>query len=637
VAIIFLLCFHGAAISQDVLVPAGAVWRYLDDGSDQGTAWWATAFPDSNWAFGPAQLGYGDGDEATVVSYGPNPNWKYVTTYFRHTFDVTDPGQFAFLVTELLRDDGAVIYLNGTEVVRSNMPDGPIDFETFAASTVSGAEEDRFFRFYIDANLLVSGANCLAVEIHQRSRTSSDISLDLALRSTSEPPPLVRKAPYLIYPGSNTEMQVHWQLYESDTCTIEWGLDTQYSLGDAQGIEYGDDHQQTYTIIDLSPGTTCFYRVTAGHEVHTGSFQAAPDGGATTLKFLAYGDTRSQPEQHNLVAEAMVSTRTEDPAFQSFTAVMGDLVYDGDLEEHWHNQLFDPSFGHIRQLFEGAPYHSAIGNHELPGDLFVKYFAYPFADRRYWSYDYGPVHVTIIDQYTSYYPGSSQYEWLQADLASTTKTWKFICLHEPGWSAGDGHGNNIFVQSYIQPLCEEHGVAFVLGGHNHYYARAVVDGVQHITTGGGGAPLHIPIPGFPYVVASASAYHYCKIEIDGYLLRFAAVTPSGTVLDEFEIDADPSAVPDVFVPRIVLHPAHPNPFARETTIDYEMDAGLRPELLVVNAAGRIVRRLPASGSGSGAFRWDGTDSRGRRLPAGIYFYKLGSPPATRGHRLHLLR
>ena len=70
------------------LVPAGSTWRYLDNGSNQGTAWRASGFADGGWAQGAAQLGYGDGDEATVVSYGPNAAAKYRTTYFRRQFTV---------------------------------------------------------------------------------------------------------------------------------------------------------------------------------------------------------------------------------------------------------------------------------------------------------------------------------------------------------------------------------------------------------------------------------------------------------------------------------------------------------------------------------------------------------------------
>ena len=102
---------------SSVLVSAGSVWRYLDNGSNQGTAWRSPGFNDSAWASGPAQLGYGDGDEATVVSYGANATAKYVTTYFRRTFSVTNPTAYASLQLRVLRDDGAVVYLNGSEVV----------------------------------------------------------------------------------------------------------------------------------------------------------------------------------------------------------------------------------------------------------------------------------------------------------------------------------------------------------------------------------------------------------------------------------------------------------------------------------------------------------------------------------------
>ena len=117
----------------DTLIPLGSTWRYLDDGSDQGTAWSQVGFDDSTWAAGPAQLGYGDGDEATVVSYGPNPNDKFETTYFRHEFQVPNPALYQCVNLRLQRDDGAEVYLNGTEIKRANMPAGVITFETFAA------------------------------------------------------------------------------------------------------------------------------------------------------------------------------------------------------------------------------------------------------------------------------------------------------------------------------------------------------------------------------------------------------------------------------------------------------------------------------------------------------------------------
>ena len=164
------------------LVAKGSVWKYLDNGTDQGTAWRNPAFDDTAWASGAGQLGYGDGDEVTLVGYGPDPNAKYITTYFRRTVTVSNPAQFTSLLLNLLRDDGAVVYINGTEVFRTNLPDGAINAATLAPTAISGAEESTtYVQATFNALALVAGTNVIAVEIHQNAGTSSDISFDLEL------------------------------------------------------------------------------------------------------------------------------------------------------------------------------------------------------------------------------------------------------------------------------------------------------------------------------------------------------------------------------------------------------------------------------------------------------------------------
>lgn len=174
------------------LINDGSTWKYLDDGSDQGTAWRAPDFDDSGWDSGRAELGYGDGGERTELSFGPDSGDKYVTTYFRRTFDVTDPSKLEAVRLRLRRDDGAVVYLNGQEIVRSNMPGGTIRFDTSAAGVAGGSEETTFFNFEVDPAALVPGANVMAVEIHQNiggggTVTSSDISFDLELQGAEAP------------------------------------------------------------------------------------------------------------------------------------------------------------------------------------------------------------------------------------------------------------------------------------------------------------------------------------------------------------------------------------------------------------------------------------------------------------------
>ncbi len=169
-----------------VLVAAEATWRYLDDGSDQGTAWRTSGFDDSGWSSGPAHLGYGDGDEQTVVSYGGDSSDKHVTTYFRHTFDVDDAEAIGSLRLRLVYDDGAAVYLNGTELVRVNLA-ADADYDDLATAT-QYALEGTWFEFAVDSSGLVTGTNTLAVEVHQASVSSSDISFDLQLLATPTTP-----------------------------------------------------------------------------------------------------------------------------------------------------------------------------------------------------------------------------------------------------------------------------------------------------------------------------------------------------------------------------------------------------------------------------------------------------------------
>ncbi|NQT51813.1 CotH kinase family protein, partial [bacterium] len=189
-----------ATITTSALVSQGAVWSYLDTGVDLGTAWRASGFDDSGWAAGPAQLGYGDGDEATVVSYGPDAGNKYVTTYFLRTFTATDVAQLSGLTLRLLRDDGAVVYLNGQEVARSNMPAADITYQTLAASVTGATNETTYFEFTLAPSLLVEGDNLLAVEVHQVLVNSSDLSFDLELLAerVADPPIVLSESTHIM-------------------------------------------------------------------------------------------------------------------------------------------------------------------------------------------------------------------------------------------------------------------------------------------------------------------------------------------------------------------------------------------------------------------------------------------------------
>jgi hypothetical protein len=112
------------------------------------------------------------------VGFGGNPNSKYITTWFRTTFDVTNVASVMSATLELMRDDGARAFVNGAEAARTNMPNGAIDTDTLASDIVDGGEETIFFAFVLDPALLAEGQNSLAIEVHQAVDNSSDLGID---------------------------------------------------------------------------------------------------------------------------------------------------------------------------------------------------------------------------------------------------------------------------------------------------------------------------------------------------------------------------------------------------------------------------------------------------------------------------
>lgn len=470
------------------------------------------------------------------------------------------------------------------------------------------------------------------------THTFSLLLLPLLLISSLSYAQLTRKGPYLIYNGNEMEMQVLWQLYATDTCQIGWGTDTLYSLGSAQTFEYGTDHQHTFTITNLIPATKYYYRVSIDQEAHTGTFYSAPDTNATSVNFFAYGDTRSYPGIHNQVAASMITAYNNDPGLQSIIISIGDLVYNGDSEAYWDGQFFDPSFVNIQEMLANLPYQSCIGNHEGSGVLFKKYFPYPYVDGRYWSFDYGPAHFIVVDQFTSYTPGSQQLTWIENDLASTTKPWKFIYLHEPGWSAGGGHPNNLNVQNYIQPLCEQYGVSILFAGHNHYYARALVNSIQHITTGGGGAPLVQPILSYPNVVTATMAYHFCKIRINDQALNFTAVNSAGEIIDSFTIVNQPTGIDSekdqIVTKGYVLYNAYPNPFNSSAVINYSVPRASFVSLKIFDILGNEIATLVNEEKPKGSYE---IKFEAGEFPSGVYFYRLQAGSFIESKKLILMK
>jgi hypothetical protein len=174
------------ARQAQVLFPSRAIWKYLDTGIPPAATWVEAGFNDAAWKTGAAPIGYGVGDEASVASYGGNASNKRITTWFRNSFVVNDSSAFHALVMGVRRNDGAVIYLNGQEIYRANLPAGAIAASSLATNGTDWLDRRLYFERNLDPATLVAGTNILAAEVHLRSVSSGDMGFDFTLTGLSE-------------------------------------------------------------------------------------------------------------------------------------------------------------------------------------------------------------------------------------------------------------------------------------------------------------------------------------------------------------------------------------------------------------------------------------------------------------------
>ena len=179
-----------SSLSETTVFEFGSTWKYHDLGADLGSAWQGTSYNDATWSSAATQLGYGGNGEANTVSFGNDSNNKHITTYFRKTFNLA-AGNYLEATLNVKRDDGVVVYLNGIEIGRNNIdidcPVGcPVSFNTEAESAIGGSGETTPVQFSFDPALLLVGNNTLAVEIHQVSNRSSDLTFDAELEVTTQ-------------------------------------------------------------------------------------------------------------------------------------------------------------------------------------------------------------------------------------------------------------------------------------------------------------------------------------------------------------------------------------------------------------------------------------------------------------------
>lgn len=344
----------------------------------------------------------------------------------------------------------------------------------------------------------------------------------------------ITKGPHLQAPGPDT-MTIVWETLVQENGAVRYGIATSPDRATAPAkVTRVTDPAQTYFVYEvelkgLKPGTHYQYEVVCGNDRSGARPFTTFDRAAERVTFIMYGDTRTNPDKHKAIVEQF------PPLNPSFILHSGDLVSRGKVYATWSRDYFDPA----RSVIDRIPMMPSIGNHEDDGLNYQAYFHLPEPERFY-SFDNGPVHVLALD-YTLKKATDDQYRFAEQDLSRSKAPWKVVLLHYPMFNLG-AHTTFWAHDPYL-PLFRKHKVDIVVAGHSHIYERfrpLVPKGetgawaIQHITTGGGGAPLGKTVE-HPSLAKHAAVHHYLLATVTAGEFAARTIDIDGKEIDRFTL------------------------------------------------------------------------------------------------------
>lgn len=282
---------------------------------------------------------------------------------------------------------------------------------------------------------------------------------------------------------------------------------------------------QCARLVDLKSYTRYHYRVLQGDAALSANatFRTLAGPDQESLSLVAWGDNRTNYTIHRQLAGKVKETAPD------LVINVGDFVESGERMSDW--RIF---FDAERELLANAPFYPVLGNHEQNSPLYFSLLSLP-GNKRWYSFDSGPVHFVALDVvFSGYRLGSEQYTWLEQDLKETSRPWKIVYFHFPPYSFSAYRPGIEAVRRTLPPLFERYGVQLVLSGHDHYYQRNQVNGLTYIVTGGGGAPLH-PVARSAVTLFTEETYHFLKISVNKDVLTSTGVRLNGSEFDPFSL------------------------------------------------------------------------------------------------------
>jgi hypothetical protein len=490
----------GLLTVSNLPIQKGSEWKYLDNGTSLDLAPWKTnSYNDTLWSRGPAKLGYSD-NAVTILNYGPNASSKYITYYFRKKFNVSSVAALGdSLEINVLRDDAAVIYINGTEVVRSNMPSGTFNYLTFSSTIVDSIYEYMYYTYHIPKTTLVNGVNTIAVEIHQRDGTSSDLGFDLEMKEV--PNPSIIRGPYLQAATPNS-IHVRWRTDIANESRVRYGLAP--NKLDSVRTDSAKLTEHELVLNNLLPHTKYWYSIeslvdTLQADSNNYFMTSRVAGDTEMLRIGVIGDCGNNSTNQKNVRDQVINYLGKD--YMDSWILLGDNAYSSGTDAEFQAEFFNI---YRDRFLKQNPLYPAPGNHDYSNgsaarqkDHVVPYYSIfsmpvngeaggtPSRNQAYYSFDQGNVHFLSLDSYGQEDTGTTrlydtlgaQVQWIKADLAANkNKGWVVAYWHHPPYTMGSHNSDNetelVKIRTNFLQVLERLGVDLVLCGHSHDYERS---------------------------------------------------------------------------------------------------------------------------------------------------------------------
>ncbi len=497
-----------AQITKIFCLPAGSSWNVYQPEAAASKAFSLPRFEDlplvyneDDWKSYTAPLGFNTtGLQTDLKQTMPGVEDRKAIYLYTNKFSTQHyPSDIDSLVLRVRYNDGFVVYLNGVEVARKNLPAFPTPLTNTTEATAAHADtEYELINISLYKSVLINGnqglesENQIAVEVHQAAGEGKDMAFDLEAyytRSTSAVPiPLVVRKPYLQMAGPTT-MTVRWRTNIPTATELSYG--TSQIMPDLNYTDPTETTDHVAILTGLSPHTTYYYSLVGVqayvNDVIGQHFKTAPlEGADVPVRIWAIGDFGVGIPPQTTTFASYLAKAASRPADIWMWA--GDNAYQSGTDQQYQDYVFtiyDP-------IFRNHVLYPTTGNHDMescdPNKELGPYFdifslprngengGVPSGTEAYNSSNYGPIHIVNLESSkTDVSPNGAMANWLRRDLAVNKQKWTIVQFHHPLYSGGghlsDDAGKSQQLRENFLPILEAGGVDLIITGHSHDFER----------------------------------------------------------------------------------------------------------------------------------------------------------------------